>query len=176
MLGRERSIGRVPKLIYDMYIGDYSQVSKLVHSLKSSGQSISAMLIMMDGASGGSDARMNQIQLEDRSTALGPVTHFLFPELSDAWDVPDLGIEYRSPIISDKPVMILSGTMDARTPISNGDEIAKHLVNSVHFIVENVGHPPSLLQFKEELTSFLSGEPVTSNRVSAPMIEFDRTP
>ncbi|MCH8847111.1 MAG: alpha/beta fold hydrolase, partial [Proteobacteria bacterium] len=172
LLGRDRSIGQVPKLVYDMYNDEYLEVAKMIYQLKSRGQSISAMLIMMDGSSGASAQRLNRLQIEDNATTLGPVVHFLFPELALAWEVPELGPEFLAPVTSDRPVLIVSGSMDARTPISNGDEVAQGLSNSHHLIVQNAGHPPPLMMIENELRDFLQGRPITANYIQGPVLDF----
>ena len=155
-----------------MYNDEYLEVAKMMYQLKSRGQSISAMLIMMDGSSWASAQRLNRLQIEDNATPLGPVVHFLFPELALAWEVPELGPEFLAPVTSDRPVLIVSGSMDARTPISNGDEVAQGLSNSHHLIVQNAGHPPPLMMIENELRDFLQGRPITANYIQGPVLDF----
>ena len=43
-------------------------------------------------------------------------------------------------IESDVPTLILSGSHDPVTPASGGEELARHLSNSKHVVVEGAGH------------------------------------
>jgi fermentation-respiration switch protein FrsA (DUF1100 family) len=43
-------------------------------------------------------------------------------------------------VVSDKPVLILSGADDPITPPSWGDHVAQYLSNSKHFVVPGAGH------------------------------------
>lgn len=174
LLGRDRSIGLVPKLIIDMQEGRYEETAELVYKLKSSGQSISAMLIVMDGASGASQDRLSLLREQDRLATLGPVVHFLFPDIANAWGVPDLDSDFRAPINSIRPALLVSGSMDARTPISNSDRIAEGLPNSVQITIQNAGHPPSLLSIVDLVSKFLMGERIASQTIAGPTITFEK--
>lgn len=163
LLSRDRSIVQVPKLIYQLSHGEYEDAAQMIYQIKSGGQSISAMLIMMDGASGASEERLAQLKAEKDTTILGPVAHFLFPDIARAWEAPDLGSDYREPPESSRPVLMISGSMDARTPISNAEEIARGLSNSRHLIVENSGHPPSLSELGNVINDFLQGKSISTS-------------
>lgn len=172
LLGRDRSIGQVPKLVFDMYDGEYGEAARMIYRLKSRGQSISAMLILMDGASGASSERLSDLQEQDNTAVLGPVVHFLFPEIAQAWEVPDLGPDYRTLITSERPVLIVSGSMDPRTPISNAEEIARGLLNSWHVTIKNSGHPQDLSSIADLIENFLLGGPITTEFAQGPTLEF----
>ena len=48
--------------------------------------------------------------------------------------------DFRKPLSSNVPVLILSGEFDPVTPPRYGDDVAKHLPNSKHIIVKGSGH------------------------------------
>lgn len=56
------------------------------------------------------------------------------------WPRGDLPRGYRDPIVSDAPVLLLSGAVDPVTPARWGDEVARHLPNSLHVVNPNGGH------------------------------------
>ena len=56
------------------------------------------------------------------------------------WPRGAVSDDYYQPIVSDKPVLILSGADDPVTPPSWGDHVARSLKNSRHFIVPGAGH------------------------------------
>lgn len=58
----------------------------------------------------------------------------------DCWARAPIPSSYSEPVVSDAPVLLLSGALDPVTPPSNGDEVAKHLKNSLHIVVPHGGH------------------------------------
>jgi len=152
-------------------------MAKRLYQIKSRGLSLSAMAIMMDGASGASQARLERIRREAETSPFGKVMNFPFPELGKAWGAPDLGAGFRAPVQSDRPVLIISGTMDARTPVKNGQEIARGLRNSQHIVVTGAGHASSYListpEMVDEMVRFLRGEDLSRLSMSGPKLEFD---
>jgi pimeloyl-ACP methyl ester carboxylesterase len=131
---------------------------------------------MMDCASGITAARREQIQREAKGTLLEDIFNFPFPEVCQAWKATDLGDTFRSPVRADVPVLFISGTLDARTPISNAEEYRKGFPNSTHIIIENAVHSDPLFlsspKIKEGMMEFLKGQPVSVTRIAAPPIKF----
>src|SRR6185503_6440019 len=90
------------------------------------------------------------------------------------WKAPDLGDEFRSLLKSNVPTLFISGTLDARTPISNAEEYRKGFTNSTHMIIEGAVHSDPLFlsspKIKDGMMEFLRGRPVTVTKISgAPM-------
>ncbi len=92
------------------------------------------------------------------------------------WNAPDLGDEFRAPLKSDVPVLFISGTLDARTPISNAEEYRKGFSNSTHMIIEGAVHSDPLFlsspKIKEGMMEFLRGQPVTTTKITGAPIKF----
>ncbi len=176
-LGREKNLAPLPAMLHRLGQGDFLSLAKRLYQIKSRGLRLSAMGIMMDGASGASEARLEQIRLEAETSPLGRVMNFPFPELGNAWGAPDLGPEFRAPVQSNRPVLIISGTMDARTPVRNGEELARGLPNSQHIIVTGAGHASSYLTSSPEIVDvmlgFLKGQSVPSLHLRGPELVFD---
>jgi len=53
--------------------------------------------------------------------------------------------DFKSPVNSDIPALILSGSDDPITPPDYGDRVVKHLSNGVHIVNENQGHMQAAL-------------------------------
>jgi pimeloyl-ACP methyl ester carboxylesterase len=74
------------------------------------------------------------------------------------------------------PVLFISGTLDARTPISNAEEYRKGFPNSTHIIIENAVHSDPLFlsspKIKEGMLEFLKGQPVSATRIAGPAMKF----
>jgi pimeloyl-ACP methyl ester carboxylesterase len=61
-------------------------------------------------------------------------------EACEGWPAPKLGPEFRTPVTSDIPTLLLSGGADPVTPPSSGDQVARYLKRSRHIVVEDGGH------------------------------------
>lgn len=58
----------------------------------------------------------------------------------EAWDVPAAPDIENQPVRSKIPTLLLSGRYDPVTPPQWGDEVAKHLTNSWHYVFPDAGH------------------------------------
>jgi pimeloyl-ACP methyl ester carboxylesterase len=61
-------------------------------------------------------------------------------EACRGWPRPALPPDFGTPVVSDKPVLILSGGLDPVTPPANGRQVAESLVNSRHVVAAGYGH------------------------------------
>ena len=59
---------------------------------------------------------------------------------ADIWPSPDVGDEFRTPVVSEIPVIFAQGDWDTKTPIENTFEIASFFINSRVIIAEGGGH------------------------------------
>jgi pimeloyl-ACP methyl ester carboxylesterase len=64
----------------------------------------------------------------------------MYDESCKQWPNADVPADFWQPIKSNVPVMILSGGRDPVTPPIYGDQVAKTLPNSKHFVATNIGH------------------------------------
>jgi pimeloyl-ACP methyl ester carboxylesterase len=58
----------------------------------------------------------------------------------EGWPWAALPPDFNAPLVSDKPVLILSGGLDPVTPPWNGKKVADTLPNSLHVIAAGYGH------------------------------------
>src|SRR5215204_3224449 len=120
---------RFPALFYRASKGDFTNPAQVW--LNQSRREIgSAMSYMMDCASGQTVARRERIEREAKGTLLEDFSNFPFPDVCEEWKAPDLSDEFRAPLKSDVPVLFISGTLDARTPVSNAEEYRTGFTNS----------------------------------------------
>jgi pimeloyl-ACP methyl ester carboxylesterase len=167
--------GSFPALIYRASKGDFTNPAQVW--LNISRDSIgSAMSFMMDCASGQTAARRERIAREAKETLLEDISNFPFPGICEEWKAPDLGDEFRSPVTSNVPVLFISGTLDARTPISNAEEYRKGFANSTHIIIEGAVHSDPLFlsspKIKDGMLEFLKGQPVTVTKITGAPLKF----
>jgi pimeloyl-ACP methyl ester carboxylesterase len=58
----------------------------------------------------------------------------------DVWPRGEAAADAAKPVVSDVPVLILSGGLDPVTPPANGAEVAKTLSASRHIVARGYGH------------------------------------
>jgi pimeloyl-ACP methyl ester carboxylesterase len=166
---------RFPALFYRASKGDFTNPAQ-VWLNESRSEIGSAMSYMMDCASGQTAARRERIATEAKGTLLEDVFNFPFPDICTEWNAPDLGDDFRAPLRSDVPVLFISGTLDARTPLSNAEEYRKGFSNSTHMIIEGAVHSDPLFlsspKIKEGMMEFLRGQPVTNTQIQAAPMKF----
>lgn len=56
------------------------------------------------------------------------------------WPRAPIDPGFRGPVVSDAPTLILSGQWDPVTPPSGGEQVARHLRNSLHVVVPSGAH------------------------------------
>lgn len=164
-----------PALFYRASKGDFTNPAQVWVNISRQGAG-SAMSNMMDCASGQTAARREQIAREAKGTLLEDLFNFPFPEVCDEWKAPDLGDEFRSPLKSNVPVLFISGTLDARTPVSNAEEYRKGFATSTHMIIDGAVHSDPLFlsspKIKDGMMEFLRGQTVTVTQIAGPPMRF----
>jgi pimeloyl-ACP methyl ester carboxylesterase len=63
-----------------------------------------------------------------------------FVEICEAWPRAEIGDEFRQPLRSDVPVLLLSGEADPVTPPQYAEQVAETLSNSRHIVLPDFGH------------------------------------
>jgi pimeloyl-ACP methyl ester carboxylesterase len=56
------------------------------------------------------------------------------------WPAPKLGPDFRAPIVSDVPALVISGGADPAAPPTSGERVARTLKRSRHVVVPDGGH------------------------------------
>lgn len=175
--GHRGRAGAWPRMILELYRGEYERLAK--NRLRNRTLRLDTpMHYMMDCASGVSPERAARYATHPASEVLGDI-NFEYRAVCGAWGAPDLGAAFRAPVVSDVPTLIVHGTWDTSTPLSNAHEVAAALSDVRLVEVEEGGHGAlyTLLEHWEpmraSLTRFLRGEPVSfPTRVSLPRVSF----
>ncbi|MCA1815334.1 MAG: alpha/beta hydrolase [Acidobacteria bacterium] len=164
-----------PALFYRAARGDYRDLAQIWLS-QSRDELGNAMSFMMDCASGETAARRDRIKREATTTLLGDLMNDPFPDVCEEWKAPDLGDDFRSVVRADVPVLFISGTLDARTPISNAEEYRVGFPNSTRLIVEGAVHSDPLFlsspEIKDVMLEFMRGQTVSTTRIKLPPMKF----
>lgn len=123
-----------------------------------------------DLASGISPARLALVRREAKTAALGEALNFPMPQLLGVVPGVDLGENFRAPLRIDHPALLIAGTLDGRTPMSEQDEVAAQFTRKSRVIVENAGH--NVFEAHPDvqglLVRFFRGEAVADARLSLP--------
>jgi pimeloyl-ACP methyl ester carboxylesterase len=174
LLASGEQISRLPGIYLAMLQGDFHELA--ASSLTSRRSAAPpAVDFTMRCSSGGSAARREKIRSQSEKTLLGEVADFPIPDVCDAWGVSDLGPNFRAPVASRVPVLLVSGTLDAHTPVANAKEVLAGFPNGHHLIVDGGAHCLlgfSLPKGRKLAAKFLRGESVSSARLSMPAFGF----
>lgn len=129
------------------------------------------MPALVDCASGMTEERCVRIERESEQTLLGGIINGTLFDYCDVLGAADLDDEFRGDLYSAVPVLLVSGSLDTRTPPSNAEEVLKGLVNGQHLILENVSHnfgdlgEEQTQQFIHAVTQFLKGKPLRTTQI-----------
>ncbi len=174
MLASREEIARLPGIYLAMVRGDFREIAST--SLTSRrGAAPPAVDFTMRCASGASAARREKVHVQSRSALLGDMADFPIPDVCDAWGVPDLGPDYRAPVVSKVPVLFVSGTLDAHTPAANAKEVLAGFPNGRQLLVQDGAHGLlgfSLPKGRKLSAKFLRGESFSAGRLSTPPFGF----
>jgi pimeloyl-ACP methyl ester carboxylesterase len=61
-------------------------------------------------------------------------------QICATWPRGDIPSDFKQPVVSDAPVLLLSGEADPVTPPANADQAAQTLSNSLHLVAPGQGH------------------------------------
>ena len=78
-----------------------------------------------------------------QATTQGYLGNFVvdtFSEVCSYWPTQPVTSNFHEAVVSDVPVLLLSGEADPATPPSNGELAAQTLSNSQHWIIPGMGH------------------------------------
>lgn len=127
----------------------------------------------VDCASGVSQHRLARIRAESRTALLGDLENGQY-RACESIAVPDLGDAFRAPLISDVPLLLVSGTMDSNTPPFQAEEMRWGMANAVHLLVTNAGHEDLIPnpQVQQAIVRFLARENVGNGIIEGKTIEF----
>jgi pimeloyl-ACP methyl ester carboxylesterase len=86
------------------------------------------------------DAHLLQVRAGDQDTLLGTSMVENVLAQCEVWPRGKLAADFKQPVRSDKPVLILSGELDPVTPPRYGDDILAYLSNARHLVLPGQGH------------------------------------
>lgn len=170
-IGDTNDTANLITLIRDAARGDYGMLARYAGRRFAEFSGGSALMgTVMDCASGVSAERQAAITREVPGSLLGRMTNFPFPDICEQLKLPALPAEFRTAVVSTRPALFISGSLDSNTPPYQAEQVRWGFPNSIHVIVENAGHESTLPlpEVQKLMVDFLMGGDVGGRRVVAP--------
>lgn len=149
-VGSSRAATSLPGRLRRLEAGDLSGLVEWVAGYRR-GPFVDVGTVAVDCASFASPERREQIARDATRSLLGTAIDFPTNVLCEAPGLPRLASGWRQPVESDRPVLLVSGELDGRTPPENAAAVASGLSNAVLIDVENGFHGVELLGSSAEL-------------------------
>ena len=131
----------LPRLITDAAQGNYQGLLTLAFSRDlPKGAMSEGMFLSVVCAEDMPRIQPDEIVRESKDRFLGTAFFDTRMKPCEFWPKGAVTEDFYQPVVSSKPVLILSGADDPVTPPSWGDHVAQSLKNSKHFIVPGGGH------------------------------------
>ncbi|HUE96755.1 MAG TPA: alpha/beta fold hydrolase [Longimicrobiaceae bacterium] len=158
-LGEREDIERLLERGLPLLNGDFSGLALFALRQRLNNRQ-RVMSLSMDCASGATPARRAAIREQAGTALLGNPNTWLDAACPN-WPVEDLGDEYRSPVEASVPVLFISGSLDARTPPENAEDVLPGFPNGRHLVIEGGSHDDDLFlsspEIAETMIAFLRG-------------------
>jgi pimeloyl-ACP methyl ester carboxylesterase len=131
----------LPRLITDAASGNYQGLLTLGFSSElPKGAMSEGMFLSVVCAEDMPRIQPEEIASEAKGRFLGTTFFDTRMKPCEFWPKGAVADDFYAPVVSSKPVLILSGADDPVTPPSWGEHVAQYLKNSKHFIVPGAGH------------------------------------
>lgn len=175
-LGRRSTQRLLPLALRQAEAGNFDLLAELVLAVREHLAEFQAMPLVMDVASGQSPARRQRVAAESGRSLFVDALNFPFPAFADGLGLPDLGEDFRGPLVSSVPSLFISGTLDGRTPPANVAELASGFSRATELLVENASHDDELWlghpAIAESIADFVAGRAVQPRRIPVAAPEF----
>lgn len=178
LLGSARSAARLPRIYEALWQGDYSDLTDAVQRQRRGW--LGSALPYAIKCSSISEASRRGFRYAQGSSPLGQALNFPFPGICQAWGLGSTAGEEESQQKSrpafQTPALLISGTLDARTPLGNAQQAAKLFAHPTHLVIENAGHHDDLFlsspRIVQAMLAFLRSEPLAFDRIEIPPPDF----
>lgn len=142
LLQSAATITRLPMMIHQAYNGDYAPfMNNTISIRRGSAKGFNyGMFLSILNAEDLPLIDPKQVERESAGTFMGD---YYYRQIARAGKLIPVGaapLNYKEPVRSEAPVLIVSGYLDSATPPENGDKIARHLPNSLHVVVRHGSH------------------------------------
>jgi pimeloyl-ACP methyl ester carboxylesterase len=170
-----RAVTILPAMLVTMKDGDPRIfLSRLRAVYESMARGAVLMSLAVNCASRWDPDRLARVTAEAGVSPFGNIRNlYLNPGLCDSLDVADLGPAFRSPVVSDVPVLFVSGSMDATTPPFEAEEIAWGFPRGAHLIVHHGFHEVlTVSEVQRSVAEYLGGKDLRGRSIVMPPPRF----
>jgi pimeloyl-ACP methyl ester carboxylesterase len=166
---------RLPALLYAMSLGDDTLLANVLEGVYNGLGETNLMGRTVDCASGASAERLARVRREAGWALLGNPSDNLVrsPDFCEAFARIDLGDDFRRPIWSAVRTLFVTGTLDAKAPVFEAEEIRMGFPNSAHLLVDNGFHETlPIPEVQQLVVDFVAGRDVPTQRLVVKPPEF----
>jgi pimeloyl-ACP methyl ester carboxylesterase len=131
----------VPALVDRAEQNDFQGLFALALATEDAGENMSiGMQLSVLCSEDASQVSARELQQETSASVFGG--HLIGSQLEACamWPKGKVDADYYRPVVSDVPVLVLSGEVDPVTPPGWGDSVVKHLSRGLHIVVPSTGH------------------------------------
>ncbi|MCI0661464.1 MAG: alpha/beta fold hydrolase [Acidobacteria bacterium] len=133
----------IPAAIRSALAGDFSILAPFISQATGAFGSLSTgMSLCVTCSEDVSQIGPGQLAREARGTLITTEMAQSLIDVCKVWPRGTIPADYAHPIKSNVPVLIFSGALDHATPPVWAAEVAKHLPNSVHIVMDGIAHSP----------------------------------
>ncbi|MEM9387263.1 MAG: alpha/beta fold hydrolase [Pseudomonadota bacterium] len=172
------NIAALPAFYAALAEGEYEYLAQAAYRLAyARPAALRPMSLAMDLASGVCADRLALIEQQADEAILQDWLNYPLPHLLGVLDnVQDLGEEFRAPLRSSLPTLILSGTLDGRTFPEAHQEVLSQFSQGAMVTIENAGHDLFMIDPRvgDIVQAFLAGSTPTRERIVIPPPSFQQ--
>lgn len=168
---------RLPEFYAALDAGQYQPAADLIaRAIQPELSRMRGMPQLMDLASGVSRPRFDMVARQASAAILGDAGNFPMPHVYDVAPELVLSDEFRKPLATDVPTLLVMGTMDGRTPIESQEELLPQFRRATRLTVINAGHNifEQSEQAQAEIVRFLQTGTVGTAQIALPPPAFKR--
>ena len=161
----------LPGMIARILAGDYQGIAAFLYERRI--WAPDPLYAAMECRSNISGERQKTMSMALAESVLTVPPSWPFPEICKAWKLAPLDRQFRSPVTTSVPSLLVSGGLDAQTPPSNAEEVLRGLDNGAHLVIEGVAHSWSSAfnrspAMRQIVRTFLDGLSVRSQTLKVP--------
>lgn len=142
LVGPDDFPSRDPGMILALYHGYHDALqAQAARMFRGAGQGEQPILgVLIDTSLGATPMRSHRLWTDAATRYIGRDNFAAYMATAEIWPSPDVGDEFRMPVLCDIPVVFAQGDWDLSTPIENLFEIAPYFPNSRCIVAERGGH------------------------------------
>lgn len=158
-LGDPSDLCVLPRMLHELARGETGTLSWFAAKRYAAARRLPLAFFALRGSSGVSPERRARIERDAQTSRFADARNFPFPEVLEVLGIrPDEA--FLAPVASHVPCLLVSGTLDANTPVHQAEAVARTLSRATQLVVENAGHDDLLhdAPIRERVVSFLAGD------------------